>query len=68
MVMDFKDPSCYNKAMLKDDKLKWEKAMQSKLDLLHKNSTQELVQLPIVNRIIPCKWIVDLQVEGYKQC
>ena len=33
MLKDCEEPSCYNEAMLRDDKLKWEKAMQSKMDL-----------------------------------
>ena len=39
MLTDCEEPSCYEEAMLKDDKLKWERAMQSKMDSLHKNST-----------------------------
>ena len=62
MVADCKDPSCYKEALLKDDKLKWEKVMQSEMDLLHKNSTQELVSLPTGKRILPCKWIYKMKV------
>ena len=39
MLIDCEEPSYHKEAMLRDDKLKWEKAMQSKMDLLHKNST-----------------------------
>ena len=31
MVIDCKEPSCYKEAMLKNDKLKWEKATQSEI-------------------------------------
>ena len=36
--------------------------MQSEMDLLHKNSTWELVHLPAGKRILPCKWIYKLKV------
>ena len=62
MVTDCKEPYCYKEAMLRDDKLKWEKAMQSKIDSLHKNSTWELVRLPAGKRVLPCKWIYKLNV------
>ena len=32
------------------------------MDLLHKNSTWELVHLPASKRILPCKWIYKLKV------
>ena len=52
MVIDCEELSCYKEAMLKNDKLKWEKAMQSKMDSLHKNSTWELVHLlPMVREV-----------------
>ena len=37
MVTDYKKPSYYKEAMLREDKLKWEKAMQSEMDLLLRN-------------------------------
>ena len=45
MLTDCEEPSCYQEAMLRDDKLKWERAMKSKMDFLHKNATWDLVQL-----------------------
>ena len=48
--------------MLRDGKLKWEKAMQLKMDSLHKNSTWELVRLPLGKRVLPCKWMCKLKV------
>ena len=62
MLIDCKEPSCYKEAMLKNDKLKWEKAMQSKMDSLHKNSTWELVSLLVSKRILPCKWIYKMKI------
>ena len=48
--------------MLREDKLKWEKDMQSKMDSLHKNSTWELVRLPLGKRDLPCKWVYKIKV------
>ena len=62
MLIDCKEPSCYDEAMLRDEKLKWERAMQSEMNSLHHNSTWELVNLPIGKRELPCKWIYKLKV------
>ena len=62
MLADCKESSCYKEAMLREDKLKWEKAMQSKMELLHKNSTWELIRLPTSKSIFPCKWIYKMKV------
>ena len=64
MLTDCDEPSCYKEAMLREDKDKWKKAMQSEMDLLHKNSTWELVLLLAGKRILPCKWIYKLKVTG----
>ena len=61
MLTDCEEPSCYEEAMLKDDKLKWEKAMQLEMDSLHKNSTWELVHFPDGKRALPCKWVYKLK-------
>ena len=39
MLADCEEPSYYQEAMLRDDKLEWEQAMQSEMDLLHKKAT-----------------------------
>ena len=64
MLIDYDEPSCYKEAMQREDKDKWEKAMQLEMDLLHKNSTWEFVNLPDGKRILPCKWVYKLEVTG----
>ena len=62
MLTDCEEPSCYKEAMLREDKLKWERAMQSEMDSLHKNATWDLVQLPDGKKALPCKWVYKLKV------
>ena len=37
MLTDCGEPSCYKEAMRRDDKLKWERAMESEMDSIEKN-------------------------------
>ena len=62
MLTDCEEPSCYKEAMLREDKLKWERAMQSEMDSLHKNATWDLVQLSDGKKTLPCKWVYKLKV------
>ena len=62
MLTDCEEPSCYQEAMFRDDKLKWERAMQSEMDSLHKKATWNLVELPSGKRALPCKWVYKLKV------
>ena len=64
MLTDCKEPSYYQEAMLRDEKLKWERAIQSGMDLLHKNATWDLVHLPTVKEHYHAQ--VGLQVEGQR--
>ena len=57
MLTDADEPSCYKEAMLASDHVKWEHAMQSELDNIHKNGTWELVPLPKDRKALPCKWV-----------
>ena len=60
--LDCGEPSCYKEAMSKDDKLKWEQAMESEMDSIEKNQTWELVQLPKGKNALLCKWVYKLKV------
>ena len=62
MFIAGKEPSCYKEVMLCDDKLKWEKAMQLEMDLLHKNATWDLVQLLAGKKVLLCKWVYKLKI------
>ena len=55
MLTNCGEPSCYKDAMSRDDKLKWERAMESEMDSIEKNQTWELVPLPQGKNALPCK-------------
>ena len=62
MLTNCNEPSCYKESMLRDDKVKWEKAMQSKMDSLHKNSTWGLLPLQSGKKALPCKWVYKMKI------
>ena len=62
MLTNCKERSYYQEAMLRDEKIKWERAMHLEMDLLHKNATWDLVELPLCKQALPCKWVYKLKV------
>ena len=58
-------------ATKKNDKLKWEKAMQSETDSLHKNSTWEtkkwIYKLKVTNNASKPRYKVRLVAKGFRQ-
>ncbi|MCO5563394.1 hypothetical protein L7F22_017035 [Adiantum nelumboides] len=61
MLTDCDELSTYQEAMKRDDHVKWEKAMKSKMDSLHNNDTWELVPLPKGKNFLLCKWVFKLK-------
>ena len=62
MLTDCGEPLCYQKAMRRHDKRKWEKAMHSEMDSLIKIKTWDLVKLPTSKNAIPCKLVYKIKV------
>ena len=57
MLTDCGEPSCYKEAVQVADSKKWQLAMQSEMQVLHKNHTWDLVKLPQGKHALPCKWV-----------
>ncbi|MCO5587475.1 hypothetical protein L7F22_041424 [Adiantum nelumboides] len=67
MLTDCEEPSCFQEAMQREDKLKWEKAMQSEMDLLHKNSTWEIYKLKVIESPSKPRYKARLVAKGSRQ-
>ena len=58
MLTDCDEPSCYKEAVQVADSKKWQLAMQSEMQALHKNQTWDLVKLLQEDKhALPCKWV-----------
>ena len=66
MLTDAGEPSCYKEAMLASGHAKWEHAMQSELDSIHKNGTWDFVTLPKDRKVLPCKWVYKYKYTSNK--
>jgi hypothetical protein len=51
------EPNCLKKAMSMPNKIKWDKAINSKFYSLTQNETWTLIDLPLRQIIVRCKWI-----------
>ncbi|XP_073136985.1 uncharacterized protein [Henckelia pumila] len=57
-IMDLKERSTYEEAMLSRDRALWTKSMQDEFKSLIKNNKWELVDKPKNKRVVGCKWIL----------
>ena len=55
------EPSCYQEAMEVSDSAKWKVAMKVEMDVLERNKTQDLVELPKERKVVGCKWIYKMK-------
>ena len=58
-LMIISDPKSYYHA-LKDPR--WQVAMDEEMNSLHKNTTWELVSLPLGRELVQCKWVFQNKV------
>lgn len=59
-VDDF-EPLSYNEAVHSSNVVEWQQAMDDELKSLLKNNTWTLVERPLSQKIIQCKWIYKLK-------
>lgn len=51
------EPSTYRAAITGSESAQWIAAMEEEMESLSKNSTWELVRLPLGRKIITCRWV-----------
>ena len=56
-IDDEQEPSSFHEAVTCDEASQWIGAMKEELESLHKNHTWKLVEKPIDQKIVGCKWI-----------
>ncbi|MCO5582534.1 hypothetical protein L7F22_036433 [Adiantum nelumboides] len=57
LVTDCDEPSCYKEAILTEDSVMCEQAMQLEYNSIIANETWELTESPQGNQALPCKWV-----------
>ena len=62
LVTDCDEPSCYEDALSREDKKKWQNAMKNEMDSLLSNDTWELVPLPEGKKPLPNKWVFKQKI------
>jgi hypothetical protein len=64
-----RDPASYSEAMRSADADQWSEACQYEIDMLAKNGTWELVDLPPGHKAVKSKWVFKLKADGrYHAC
>ena len=59
-----RDPVSYSEAMRSADADQWREACQYEMDVLAKNGTWELLDLPTGQRAVKSKWVFKLKADG----
>ena len=60
-----RDPDTYTEALKSKNADEWQKACQYEIDVLHKNDTWELVDLPAGHKAVKSKWVFKLKANGH---
>ncbi|MDV3146702.1 MAG: reverse transcriptase domain-containing protein [Sweet potato little leaf phytoplasma] len=55
------EPLTYSEAVNSRDSVKWQSAMDDEMDSLMKNHTWDLVERPLNQKLVGCKWIYKLK-------
>ena len=64
-----RDPASYVEAMRSTNADSWEEACQYEIDMLNKNKTWELVDLPAGRKAVKSKWVFKHKADGrYRAC
>ncbi|GKC30762.1 hypothetical protein Tco_1038056 [Tanacetum coccineum] len=63
---DTHEPLTYQEAFACEDSSKWKAAMKEEMDSLKKNKTWELVDHPVGQKLVSCKWLFKIKegIEG----
>uniref|UniRef100_A0A146M1T4 Retrovirus-related Pol polyprotein from transposon TNT 1-94 n=1 Tax=Lygus hesperus TaxID=30085 RepID=A0A146M1T4_LYGHE len=61
-VLNLEEPKNYREAINSENKVNWEKAMQSEIDSLHENKTWTLANLPDGKKAISTKWVYKVKM------
>nr|GEZ49598.1 copia LTR rider [Tanacetum cinerariifolium] len=63
---DTHEPLTYHEAIACEDNSKWKNAMKEEMDSLRKNKTWELVDHPVRQKLVSCKWLFKIKegIEG----
>ena len=60
-----RDPASYTEAMRSTNADSWEEACQYEIDMLNKNKTWELVDLPAGHKAVKLKWVFKHKADGH---
>ncbi|GKA69527.1 retrovirus-related pol polyprotein from transposon TNT 1-94, partial [Tanacetum coccineum] len=58
---DTHEPLTYQEAVSCEDSSKWKAAMKEEMDSLRKNKTWELVDHPVRQKLVSCKWLFKIK-------